>query len=131
MNEKVRGSKMTKGRIVNSDNGNITITQIGMLAVGIVVAYILIGPIIDLIGAVIVWSLAGWGAGKIVQGKGYDPTTNIIYGFGGGIVSFFAFRLLGIDLGDIPIVSNVLEGMVGALLIIGARNLLNREQVKS
>ena len=122
---------MTKGRIVNSDNGNITITQIGMLAVGIVVAYILIGPIIDLIGAVIVWSLAGWGAGKIVQGKGYDPITNIIYGFGGGIVSFFVFRLLGIDLGDIPIVSNVLEGMVGALLIIGARNLLNREQLKS
>lgn len=122
---------MTKGRIVNSDNGNITITQIGMLAVGIVVAFILIGPIIDLIGAVIVWSFAGWGAGKIVQGKGYDPITNIIYGFGGGIVSFFVFRLLGIDLGDIPIVSNVLEGMVGALLIIGVRNLLNREQLKS
>lgn len=122
---------MTKGRIINSQNGKITLSQVGVIVVGIVLLILLVQITFPLIVAILIWSLAGWGAGKIVQGKGYDPITNVIYGFGGGIVSFFVFRLLGIDLGDIPIVSNVLEGMVGALLIIGARNLLNREQLKS
>lgn len=122
---------MTKGRIINSENGRITLSQVGVIVVGIVLLILLVQITFPLIVAILIWSLAGWGAGKIVQGKGYDPITNVIYGFGGGIVSFFVFRLLGIDLGDIPIVSNVLEGMVGALLIIGARNLLNREGVAS
>lgn len=128
--EKLR-FKMTKGRIINSENGRITLSQVGVIVVGIVLLILLVQITFPLIVAILIWSLAGWGAGKIVQGKGYDPITNVIYGFGGGIVSFFVFRLLGIDLGDIPIVSNVLEGMVGALLIIGARNLLNREQLRS
>lgn len=119
---------MTKGRIINSDNGKITIAQMGMLVVGIVLAFLLIQAFIPLIVSVLVWSLAGWGAGKIVQGHGYDPITNIMYGLGGGIVSYFVFRILGIDLGDIFIVSDVLAGMVGALLIIGARNLLSSRQ---
>ncbi|MCY3935760.1 MAG: hypothetical protein OXG09_07200 [Chloroflexi bacterium] len=119
---------MTKGRIMNSERGTVSIAQVGMLVVGIVVAFLLLQAVIPLIVAVLIWSLAGWGAGKIVQGHGYDPITNIIYGFGGGIVSFFVFRILGIDLGEIPIVSDVLEGMVGAVLIIGARNWMNRGQ---
>ncbi|MCY3835304.1 MAG: hypothetical protein OXF83_02565 [Anaerolineaceae bacterium] len=119
---------MTKGRIMNSERGTVSIAQVGMLVVGIVVAFLLLQAVIPLIVAVLIWSLAGWGAGKIVQGHGYDPITNIIYGFGGGIVSFFVFRILGIDLGEIPIVSDVLEGMVGAVLIIGARNWMTRGQ---
>ena len=119
---------MSKGRIMDSHNGSISVTQVGMLVIGIVVAILLIKSVLPLIVAVLVWSLAGWGAGKIVQGHGYDPVTNVLYGFGGGLVSYFLLRLLGIDLGDIFIVSDVLEGMVGALMIIGARNLLGRRQ---
>ena len=119
---------MSKGRIMDSHNGSISVTQVGMLVIGIVVAILLIKSVLPLIVVVFVWSLAGWGAGKIVQGHGYDPVTNVLYGFGGGLVSYFLLRLLGIDLGDIFIVSDVLEGMVGALMIIGARNLLGRRQ---
>ena len=118
----------SKRRIIDIDGGGITVQQIGMLVIGIIIAIVLIQSLIPLIVAVLVWSLAGWGAGKIVQGHGYDPVTNILYGFGGGLVSYIVLRILGIDLGNIFIVSDVLEGMVGALMIIGARNLLSGRQ---
>ena len=70
---------MTKGRIINSENGRITLSQVGVIVVGIVLLILLVQITFPLIVAILIWSLAGWGAGKIVQGKGYDPITNVIY----------------------------------------------------
>ncbi len=119
----------TKRKSIVSDAvGGNWIVQGGLILVGLFAATLLIGSVIPLVISILVWSLAGWAAGKLTR-RDYGFLHSALLGFGGGLVSFFVFRLLGISLGNIYIISDVLAGAVGALLIIGAQELFGWKRV--
>lgn len=88
-----------------------------------VVAVFVIGNIltwgIGIILAIIAWMLAGMFAGRILRGRGYGPTTDILLGLIGGFVGSFVLRLIGINwVDDIWLIGNILVGIFGAVVLV-------------
>ena len=71
----------------------------------------------NLIGALIVGGLAGWGAGKIIKGKDFGVLMNILLGIVGGFVGNWVFGLLGISSDD-GFIGSLITALVGAVLLL-------------
>lgn len=76
--------------------------------------------IILLIGAI-----AGWLAGKIVQGTGFGLVGDILIGIVGAFIASWLFPQLGLHLGA-GIVAEIIAATIGAVLLLVIVRLVRR-----
>jgi uncharacterized membrane protein YeaQ/YmgE (transglycosylase-associated protein family) len=77
----------------------------------------------SLLVIVVVGVLAGWLAGKIVQGTGFGIVGDLIIGVIGAFIGGWLLPRLGIRLGD-GIVSAIINATIGAVLLLFVLRLL-------
>ncbi len=65
---------------------------------------------------VALWALAGFIAGKIMDGKPNSLLANILLGLVGGVVGSLLFSLIG--LGSISGIGNIIVSVVGACVVL-------------
>jgi uncharacterized membrane protein YeaQ/YmgE (transglycosylase-associated protein family) len=92
-------------------------------------AVVILGTVLKLaaglIVTIILWMLAGMFAGRLLRGRGYGPTMDILLGLVGGFVGSFVLRLIGFAwVGDIWLIGNLLVGIIGAVVFVYAVRLI-------
>lgn len=88
-----------------------------------VIAVVVLGGVLKLaaglIVALVLWMLAGMFAGRLLRGRGYGPTMDILLGLVGGLVGSFVFRLIGASwVGNIWLFGNLIVGIIGAVILV-------------
>jgi uncharacterized membrane protein YeaQ/YmgE (transglycosylase-associated protein family) len=73
----------------------------------------------------IIGALAGWGAGKIMQGGGFGLLMNIVLGIVGGVIGGWVFSLLGIS-SDGGMIGSLVTSLVGAVLLLYVARLIKK-----
>ena len=74
---------------------------------------------------IIVGAVAGWGAGKIMQGGGFGLLMNIVLGIVGGVIGGWVFSLLGIST-DGGLIGSLVTSLVGAVLLLYVARLIKK-----
>jgi len=64
----------------------------------------------------IIGAIAGWLAGKIMNGGGFGILINIVIGIVGAVVGGFVFGLLGIKTGGF--VGSIITATLGAVILL-------------
>ena len=81
-----------------------------------------------MIGALIWWVIvgliAGWAAGKLMQGGGYGAAMDIVLGIVGAVVGGWLMSLVGIQAGGL--VGTIIVAIIGAVLLIWIARLLKK-----
>jgi uncharacterized membrane protein YeaQ/YmgE (transglycosylase-associated protein family) len=75
---------------------------------------------------IIVGILAGFLAGKLMNGSGYGLFVDLLLGLGGGIVGSFALGILGI--GASGVIGSVLIATFGAMMLIWVVRMLRSDR---
>lgn len=97
------------------------------LIILILLALIILGPVLKLVAAitfglivsVFLWMLAGMFAGRLIRGRGYGPTGDVLLGLAGGLVGSIVLGFLGIEaVGSVPLVGGILVGIIGAVILV-------------
>jgi len=78
----------------------------------------------NLLWWVIVGLIAGWAAGKIMQGGGYGAAMDIVLGIVGAVVGGWLMSLVGIQAGGL--VGTIIVAIIGAVLLIWITRLLKK-----
>jgi len=78
----------------------------------------------NLLWWVIVGLIAGWAAGKIMQGGGYGTAMDIVLGIVGAVVGGWLMSLVGIQAGGL--VGTIIVAIIGAVLLIWIARLLKK-----
>jgi uncharacterized membrane protein YeaQ/YmgE (transglycosylase-associated protein family) len=76
--------------------------------------------------AIIVGTLAGFLAGKIMNGSGYGLVVDLFLGLGGGLVGSIVLGILGI--GATGIIGSVLIATFGAVLLIWVVRMMRSDR---
>jgi uncharacterized membrane protein YeaQ/YmgE (transglycosylase-associated protein family) len=66
---------------------------------------------------ILVGLVAGWLAGKIVQGTGFGLIGDIVIGIVGAVIAGFLFPRLGFSLGG-DIIGAIISATIGAVLLL-------------
>ena len=74
---------------------------------------------------IIIGAIAGWGAGKIMQGGGFGLLMNIVLGIVGGVIGGWVFSLLGIS-ADGGLIGSLITALVGAVLLLYVARLIKK-----
>ena len=78
---------------------------------------------------IIVWliigAVAGWLAGKIVEGAGFGLIVDIIVGVVGALIGGWLAGVLGIDIGG-GLISSIIVAVVGAVILLLVLRLIKR-----
>lgn len=61
-------------------------------------------------------ALAGWMAGKIMEGRGFGVAVNIVVGIVGAVIGGFLFGLLGVTVGGF--IGSLVTATVGAVTLL-------------
>ena len=77
-----------------------------------------------LIWWVIVGLIAGWAAGKIMQGGGYGVAMDIVLGIVGAVVGGWLMSLVGIQAGGL--IGTIIVAIIGAVFLIWITRLLKK-----
>ena len=67
---------------------------------------------------IIVGLIAGWLAGKLMNGYGYGPIADIVLGIIGGVVGGIIFRAFGLH--PYHAIGSITEATIGALILVAA-----------
>jgi len=78
----------------------------------------------NLLWWVIVGLIAGWAAGKIMQGGGYGAAMDIVLGIVGAVVGGWLMSLVGIQAGGL--IGTIIVAIIGAILLIWISRLLKK-----
>ena len=78
----------------------------------------------NLLWWVIVGLIAGWAAGKIMQGGGYGAAMDIVLGIVGAVVGGWVMSLVGLQAGGL--VGTIIVAIIGAVLLIWITRLLKK-----
>jgi uncharacterized membrane protein YeaQ/YmgE (transglycosylase-associated protein family) len=82
-----------------------------------------------MVQAIIVWliigAVAGWLAGKIVEGTGFGLIVDIIVGIVGALIGGWLAGMLGIDIGG-GLISSIIVAVVGAVILLLVLRLIKR-----
>jgi len=73
----------------------------------------------------IIGLLAGWIAGKLIQGGGFGLFGNLIVGVIGALIGGFVFQFLGVDLGGF--VGSIVTAVVGAGILLFVAGLFQKK----
>ncbi|MBV8659054.1 MAG: GlsB/YeaQ/YmgE family stress response membrane protein [Burkholderiales bacterium] len=79
-----------------------------------------------LIGFLIIGVIAGWLAGKLMQGGGFGFWGDLVVGVVGAFVGGFLFRLLGVGGEDGGLIGSLLVAVVGAAILLVVIRLIKR-----
>ena len=71
-----------------------------------------------LLYTIIIGAVIGWIAGQLMKGRGFGIVGNIIVGILGGLVGGFLSRQTGISIGGDPLISTIITGVVGAVVLL-------------
>ena len=74
---------------------------------------------------ILISALAGWLAGKIMEGGGFGTLINIILGIVGGAVGSWLFAALGIHIGS-GLIGYLITGVIGAIVILFVAGLFKK-----
>ena len=74
---------------------------------------------------IIIGAIAGWLAGKIMQGGGFGLLMNLVLGIIGGVVGGWLFSFLGFS-ADGGILGSLVTAVVGAVLILYVGRLIKK-----
>ena len=74
---------------------------------------------------IVIGAIAGWGAGKIMQGGGFGLLMNIVLGIVGGVIGGWVFSLLGIS-ADGGLIGSLITALVGAVLLLYVARLIKK-----
>jgi len=104
-----------------------------LLAV-IIVGWVALNAVAGLIGilfTIAIWMLIGYLVGQLVRGKGYGPIGDIALGLIGGMVGSVVLAVLPLNLGGFGVLSTIMVGVFGSLILIfGVRLIANDEFAK-
>jgi len=85
--------------------------------------------------SIIIGGIAGWLAGRIMKGGGFGIFKNIILGIIGGFVGGWLFNKFGLpffnNLFNNGIIGDLIEGVIGAVLILFVADLIKKKQPTS
>ncbi len=87
-----------------------------LAVVGAFALFNMVGGLVNLLIAVVIWGLIGWAASRIMGGDGVGIIGNVLIGVVGGMVGRLLFGVLGVSLGGL--LGTVIVGVVGAVLTI-------------
>ena len=73
----------------------------------------------------IIGAVAGWLAGKIVEGAGFGLIVDIIVGVVGAFIGGWLAGALGIDIGG-GLISSLIVAVVGAVILLFVLRLIKR-----
>ena len=73
----------------------------------------------------IIGAVAGWLAGKIVEGAGFGLIVDIIVGIVGALIGGWLAGVLGIDIGG-GLISSIVVAVVGAVILLLVLRLIKR-----
>ena len=79
----------------------------------------------SLIAALIIGAIAGWLAGKIVQGAGFGLIGNIVIGIIGALVAGWLLPQLGVSLGS-GTMRDIINATIGAVVVLVILSLVRR-----
>lgn len=74
---------------------------------------------------ILIGAIAGWLAGKIMQGGGFGLLMNMLLGIIGGVVGGWVFGFLGFS-ADGGILGSLVTAVVGAVLILYVGRLIKK-----
>ena len=74
---------------------------------------------------IIIGAIAGWLAGKIMQGGGFGLLMNMVLGIIGGVVGGWLFSFLGFS-ADGGILGSLVTAVVGSILILYVGRLIKK-----
>jgi uncharacterized membrane protein YeaQ/YmgE (transglycosylase-associated protein family) len=75
-----------------------------------------IGVVVLIIVILVVGAIAGWLAGKIMEGRGFGFWANAALGILGALVGSFVFNLLGIYTAGL--IAGIVKATVGAVIVL-------------
>ena len=78
-----------------------------------------------IIAWLIIGIVAGWLAGKIVEGAGFGVIVDIIVGIVGAFIGGWLASMLGINIGG-GLISSIIVAVVGAVILLFALRLIKR-----
>jgi uncharacterized membrane protein YeaQ/YmgE (transglycosylase-associated protein family) len=78
-----------------------------------------------IIAWLIIGVIAGWLAGKIVEGGGFGLIVDIIVGIVGAIIGGWLAGMLGINIGG-GLIGSIIVAVVGAVILLFALRLIKR-----
>ena len=78
----------------------------------------------DIIYFLLIGLVAGFLAGKIMEGKGFGLVGNIIVGAVGAVIGGFVFGLLGIS--GSGLIGSLVTALAGALILLYVINLVKK-----
>jgi uncharacterized membrane protein YeaQ/YmgE (transglycosylase-associated protein family) len=91
-------------------------------------AAVMIGSVVLEPGGLLAWLvvglIAGWLAGKVVEGRGLGCLTDIVVGVVGAFVGGFVFGLLGFG-GGFGFWGSIFVAFVGAVILLAVLRLLS------
>ncbi len=79
----------------------------------------------SVIALLIVGAIAGWLAGKIVQGYGFGLLGNIVVGIIGALIGVFLLTRLGILIGP-GFIAAIINATIGAVILLVVIGLFKR-----
>jgi len=78
----------------------------------------------SVIVVLIIGALAGWIAGKIMEGRGFGVPINIVVGIVGAVIGGFLFSLIGVTVGGF--IGSLLTATVGAVALLFVISLVKK-----
>lgn len=104
-----------------------------IIVVGLIIGAIflsgLFGKILGLAISLVIWSVTGFFAGKVMRGEGYGIVGNIVIGLIGGIAGSLLMSIFGWFLPfNIPFFGGIIAGVLGAVAFIVVVRLFFNDQ---
>jgi len=78
-----------------------------------------------IIAWLVIGAIAGWLAGKIVEGAGFGLIIDIIVGIVGAFIGGWLAGVLGIHIGG-GLISSIIVALIGAVVLLFALRLVKR-----
>jgi uncharacterized membrane protein YeaQ/YmgE (transglycosylase-associated protein family) len=78
-----------------------------------------------IIAWLVIGAIAGWLAGKIVEGGGFGLIVDIIVGIVGAVIGGYLAGALGIDIGG-GLISSIIVAIIGAVVLLLILRLIKR-----
>jgi uncharacterized membrane protein YeaQ/YmgE (transglycosylase-associated protein family) len=78
-----------------------------------------------IIAWLIIGAVAGWLAGKIVDGGGFGLIVDILVGIVGAVIGGYLAGVLGIAVGG-GLISSIIVAMIGAVILLAILRLVSR-----
>jgi uncharacterized membrane protein YeaQ/YmgE (transglycosylase-associated protein family) len=78
-----------------------------------------------IIAWLVIGAIAGWLAGKIVEGGGFGLLVDIIVGIVGAVIGGFLAGVLGISIGG-SIIGSIIVAVIGAVILLFVLRLIKR-----